>query len=206
MQSYRRSTRNTTYTSETKPASGISTSRNSTRSALASVSTGREPKPARSTTKNSQEHVSGIPGIRVPTPAPACSRQDAQGQACSRIGRPLSHSAVAVQSKDIAHATESRGVVVLSGGLVALAPQTRPRPCHRLYRLVVDALPDCRCAFELPAYDRSLRHRQPVRRICEALRHGSAGGNQENASRNPRRLQDRLVGRAVHDAGSDALA
>jgi hypothetical protein len=64
-----------------------------------------ENRQARSTTKNSQEHVSGIPGIRVPTPAPACSRQDAQDQACRRIRRSQPNRAMAIQSEDFTHAT-----------------------------------------------------------------------------------------------------
>src|SRR6516165_10150135 len=94
---------------------------------------------------------------------------------------------------------------LLTGGVAALTPQTRARSRRRVHRLVLDALPDRRCALELPTNDRSLRYRQPIRRIRKTLRHGSAGGNQEDPSGNPRQLQDRAAGRAVHDAGSDAL-
>ena len=50
-----------------------------------------------------------------------------------RIGRPQSHSVVAVPVEDIAHTTESRGMDLFSGSVVALHLQTRPRPCRRVY-------------------------------------------------------------------------
>src|SRR5262245_65895603 len=94
---------------------------------------------------------------------------------------------------------------LLTGGVAALTPQTRARSRRRVHRLVLDALPDRRCALELPTNDRSLRYRPPVRRIGKALRHGCGGGNEKDPHGNPRQLQDGATGRAVDDAGSDAL-
>ena len=140
-----RSTHNTASMSKARTATGISTSqRFEDYLARAGIDWPRhEIRQAQPAPQDLRQHGQGVAGARGTAPAAPRPRQDATDQAGGRSRRPQSNRAVAVSVEDIAHATEGLAVDFLAGGLAALTDQARARARDRLYRLVLDGIPDC---------------------------------------------------------------
>ena len=152
--------------------------------------------------KTFEEMSKGLAAARGAAAAAAHARQDAQGEACGRRRRPEPNGAVAVQSQDITHTTESVAMDFLTGGVAALTDQTGAGDGRRIHRLFRHGISDRGVAVRsaLRADQQHARHvsdRRSVPKFCQARRCGAEHGHQEVARGSARQIQGHAAGDAI---------